>query len=134
LFNSAIRVGVAILANFLLIPRFGVTGAALAALIHEVVANALPMVELWFLYRILPYNPNILKPLSAGVLAAGGALILRAWLPATDNLLLTLLHMVVVLAIYMAAVQRFGLSSEELMMVKRIRQRVGLMLSRRMSS
>jgi O-antigen/teichoic acid export membrane protein len=133
LFNSTIRVGVAILANFLLIPRFGVTGAALAALIHEVVANALPMAELWFLYRILPYNPNILKPFTAGVLAAAGALALRAWLPA-DNLLLTLFHIMVVLVIYMAAVQRFGLSSEELKMVNRIRQRVGLMLSRRPSA
>lgn len=133
LFNTVIRVSVAILANLMLIPRLGVTGAALAALIHEVVANALPMVELWFLYRILPYNPNILKPLAAGFLAAGGALVLRAWLPASHDLLLTLLHMVVVLAIYAVAVQRFGLSSEELMMINKVRHRVGRLLSRRTS-
>ena len=134
LFNTTIRVSVAILANLLLIPRFGVTGAAIAALIHEVVANVLPMIQLWFLYRILPYNPNILKPLTAGVIAAVGALLLRAWLPASNELLLTLLHMVVVLAIYAAVVQRFGLSAEELMMVSRIRRRVGGLISRRMSS
>jgi O-antigen/teichoic acid export membrane protein len=134
LFNSIIRVSVAILANFLLIPRFGVTGAALAALLHEIVANALPMLQLWFLYRILPYNPNIMKPLGAGVIAAGGALLLRAWLPALDDLLLTLLHMVVVLAIYAVVVQRLGLSSEELLVVNRIRRRVGLLLSRRTSA
>jgi O-antigen/teichoic acid export membrane protein len=130
LINSAIRVSVAILANFLLIPRFGVTGAAMAALIHEVVANALPMIQLWFLYRILPYNPNILKPLTAAVIAAGGALALRAWLPASDDPLLTVLHMVLVLVIYAVVVQRFGLSSEELMVVNRIRRRVGLLFSR----
>lgn len=134
LLNSIIRVSVAILANFLLIPRFGVTGAALAALLHEIVANALPMLQLWFLYRILPYNPNIMKPLAAGVIAAGGALLLYAWLPASDDLLITLLHMMVALAIYAVVVQRLGLSSEELLVVNRIRRRVGLLLSRRASS
>jgi O-antigen/teichoic acid export membrane protein len=133
LFNTVIRVSVAIFANFLLIPRYGVTGAAIAALIHELVANMLPMAQLWFLYRILPYNPHILKPLAAGIIAAVGAFVLRAWLPASD-LLLTLLHMVVVLAIYAIVIQRFGLSSEELMMVKRIRHRVGVLISRRTSS
>ena len=134
LFNTIIRVSVAILANFLLIPRFGVMGAALAALIHEVVANVLPMIQLWFLYRILPYNPHILKPMAAGVLAAIGALVLRAWLPASNDLLLTILHMVVVLAVYAAVVHRLGLSMEELMVVNRIRRRVGVLLSRRASS
>jgi O-antigen/teichoic acid export membrane protein len=133
LLNTIVRVSVAIFANFLLIPRFGVTGAAMAALIHEVVANVLPMIQLWFLYRILPYNPHILKPLAAGVLAAGGALALRTWLPAGNDLPLILLHMVVVLAIYATVVQRLGLSSEELMVVNRIRRRVGLLLSRRTS-
>lgn len=130
LFNTVIRVSVAILANFLLIPRYGVTGAAIAALIHEVVANVLPMVQLWLLYRIVPYNPHILKPLAAGVLAASGALALRAWLPASNDLLLTIFHMVVVLAIYAAVVQRLGLSSEELMIVNQIRRRVGVLFSR----
>jgi O-antigen/teichoic acid export membrane protein len=134
LVNTVTRVTVAILANFLLIPRYGVTGAAMAALIHEVIANAMPMVQLWFLYRILPYNPNILKPLAAGIVAAIGALVLRAWLPASGDLLLTLLHMVIVLAIYAVVIQRLGLSSEELMMVKRIRHRVGVLLARRTSS
>jgi hypothetical protein len=106
----------------------------MAALIHEVIANAMPMVQLWFLYRILPYNPNILKPLAAGIVAAIGALVLRAWLPASGDLLLTLLHMVIVLAIYAVVIQRLGLSSEELMMVKRIRHRVGVLLARRTSS
>jgi O-antigen/teichoic acid export membrane protein len=133
LFNTTIRVSVAILANVLLIPRYGVTGAALAALIHEVIANLLPMVELWFLYHILPYNRNILKPLAAGSIAAAGALLLRAWVPTSNDLLLTLLHMLVVLAIYAAIVQRFGLSSEEVMLMNSIRRRVGLLLSRRAS-
>jgi len=130
LFNTTIRVSVAILANLLLIPRFGVTGAAMAALIHEVAANVLPMIQLWFLYRILPYNPHILKPLAAGVLAASGALLLRFGLPASGDLPLTILQMLVVLAIYTAVVQRLGLSSEELMVVNRIRHRVGMLFSR----
>lgn len=134
LFNTIIRVSVAILANFLLIPRFGVTGAAMAALIHEVIANVMPMIQLWLLYRILPYNPHILKPLAAGVLAASGALVMRAWVPASGDLLLIILQMVVVLAIYAVVVQRLGLSSEELMVVNRLRRRVGLLLSRLMPS
>jgi O-antigen/teichoic acid export membrane protein len=125
--NTIVRVSVGILANFMLIPRWGITGAAMAALIHEIVSNALPLVELWFLYRILPYSWAFLKPLTAGIVAAGVALFVRFRLPVSDDLISILLQMVVVVGVYLLVIQLLGLSTEERKMVNRLRRRaIGL--------
>lgn len=122
--NSVVRVSVGILANFLLIPRWGIVGAAMAALIHEIIANLLPLVEVWFLYRILPYSWAILKPLTAGIAAAGVTLLVRVWLPVSSELLSILLQVLLMLGVYALAVQLLGLSLEERRMVDKLRWRV----------
>jgi O-antigen/teichoic acid export membrane protein len=131
LVNSVVRVSVGILANFMLIPRYGITGAAMAALIHEVIANLLPLVEVWFLYRILPYSWAFLKPLAAGIAAAGVTLLVRAWLPAPDQLLSLFLQILSMLGVYALAIQLLGLSLEERQMVNKLRRRVTSLIPRR---
>jgi O-antigen/teichoic acid export membrane protein len=129
--NTIVRVALAILANFLLVPRWGITGAAMAALIHEFIANLLPLVQVWFLYRILPYSWAFLKPLTAGAVAAGVGLLLRVWLPVTDQLIPILLQILVVLGVYVLVIQLLGLSLEERQVVNRLRWRVAALISRR---
>lgn len=131
LMNSIVRVSVAILANLILIPRWGITGAAYAALIHEVIANSLPLVQVWRLYGILPYSRGFLKPLAAGAFAAGLGLLLRVLLPASNQFPLVFLHVFAVLAAYAAGLQLLGLSMEERRMVTRLRRRVSVLLLRR---
>ena len=124
LVNSIIRVSAGILASFLLIPRWGIIGAAFAALIHEIISNSLPLVQLWIMYRILPYNWDFLKPLTAGTAAAVVALLLRTWLPASDQLISILLQISLMLGVYILVIQLLGLSLEERQMVSRLRRRV----------
>lgn len=129
--NTVVRVGLAILANFLLIPRWGITGAAVAALIHEIIANSLPLVQLWILYRIVPYSWAFLKPLAAGIAAGGVAMLIRVWLPLSNQLIPILLQILLVLGIYALVIQLLGLSLEERQMVDRVRWRVAALLARR---
>jgi O-antigen/teichoic acid export membrane protein len=131
LVNTVIRVSVGILANFILIPRWGITGAAVAALIHEIFSDVLPMVELWFLYRILPYSWPFLKPLAAGLAAAGVALFIRFRLPVSNDIISILLQMLVVVGVYMLVIQLLGLSIEERQMVNRLRRRAMSLFSPR---
>ena len=128
--NSVVRVTVGILANFILIPLWGITGAAVAALIHEIIANVLPLVEVWFLYRIIPYSWAFLKPLTAGAIAAGVSLLIRVWLPVSDQLIPTFLQILLMLGVYALAIQLLGLSLEERQMVNKLRWRVSALLSR----
>ncbi len=59
-----------VLLNLLLIPRFGILGAALATGASIVVVNALRLVQVWWLFKLSPYDRKWLKPLVAGL--AGG--------------------------------------------------------------
>jgi O-antigen/teichoic acid export membrane protein len=122
---------VAIIANLLLISRWGIVGAAMAALLHEIVANALPLMQIWRLYGIVPYSVAFLKPLTAGAVAAGVILLIRIWIPVSDQLISTLIQMAVVLGVYALVIQLLGLSMEERRMVNKLRWRMTALFSRR---
>ncbi|MDA2916249.1 flippase [Nitrospinae bacterium AH_259_B05_G02_I21] len=59
-----------VLLNLLLIPRLGILGAALATGASIVVVNALRLVQVWWLLKLLPYDRKWVKPVVAGL--AGG--------------------------------------------------------------
>jgi O-antigen/teichoic acid export membrane protein len=69
--NSSLYLFSSILFSVLFIPRWGVAGAALAESLSIVIRNVIQLLEVYYLHRILPYNWSILKPLTAGVMAAG---------------------------------------------------------------
>ena len=56
--------------NLLLIPRWGVNGAAAATAMSIAIVNVVCMVEVWYLLRMQPYNASILKPLVASLIAS----------------------------------------------------------------
>jgi O-antigen/teichoic acid export membrane protein len=129
--NTVVRVSVAIVANLMLISRWGIMGAAMAALIHEIIANALPLVQVWKMYRILPYSLAFLKPLTAGAVAAAVALLIRVWIPSSNQIILTLIQMALMLGVYALVIQLLGLSLEERKMVNKLRWRMTALFSRR---
>ena len=63
--------GVALLSlSFLLIPRWGIAGAALATVSSITVTNFFATLEIWQLYRLQPFSRVALKLLAAGVAVA----------------------------------------------------------------
>lgn len=78
LVNAAL-LGVANLGLMLaLVPRYGAAGAALSAATSWVIVNLARTVEIWFIFRVIPWDRTFLKPLLAFILAcaAGGAALL----------------------------------------------------------
>jgi O-antigen/teichoic acid export membrane protein len=55
---------------FLLIPRWGITGAAMATVSSLTVTNFLATLQIWKLYRLQPFSRDALKLLLAGVVVA----------------------------------------------------------------
>jgi O-antigen/teichoic acid export membrane protein len=70
LINTVFDVSNYVILNLVLIPRYGLTGAALAAAIELASINAVRAVEVWVIVRLHPYSRSFAKP----VLAGAGAL------------------------------------------------------------
>jgi O-antigen/teichoic acid export membrane protein len=68
--NSVIMVLITIILNVLLVPRWGVTGAAAASSISTVMVNVMCLIEVRVLLNLQPYNRSFIKPIVAGLTAA----------------------------------------------------------------
>lgn len=131
LVNSIIVVEVSLLTSLLLVPTYGLVGAATAALIVAIVLNTLRVVEVYAYNGLLPYDRSILKPVLAAVVASAAALALRAadldWRP----IVLTVVTAVVICVVFISVVLALGLSQEDRDLLTRVRGRVGRKLGRR---
>jgi O-antigen/teichoic acid export membrane protein len=124
LFNSLVAVGLTVGLNVLLIPRWNLIGAAVAALVGATVVNLLRLVEVFFLFRLLPYDQSFLKPAAAGLVTlavAGGVHLL---ISSNSNLVILAVNVAIILAVYTGMILLLGLSEEDRMVLTRIRQRV----------
>ena len=78
-------------ANLLLIPRFGVLGAATASALASATVNVMRIFQVWTLERVHPYDRSFVKPLLAALVAGGvGTLVATLWPPGTGALVLAL--------------------------------------------
>ena len=64
---------------FWLIPRYGLTGAAVASLIYAVSINALKTIFVWRALRLSTFSAELLRPLVAAALAGGLAAAVADW-------------------------------------------------------
>ena len=123
--NSVITIGLNIGLNVLLIPRWGIVGAATASLGAEIISNMLQLVEVFILFRMLPYNRSIAKPITAGLVALGGAIAVGQVFPSEANLAFAALSATILVALYVGMILLLGLSSEDRAVVSRVIHRIG---------
>lgn len=68
--NSVLMVLVTIVLNVLLIPVWGVNGAAAAWSLSTILVNFVCLIEVWVFVGMQPYNLSFYKPIAAGLVAA----------------------------------------------------------------
>lgn len=78
--NSVISLVVGLGLNLLLIPRWGMAGAAAASTFCVILLNALRLTEVYVLLKIQPYNRSFIKPILAALGAALVAYLANGWL------------------------------------------------------
>jgi O-antigen/teichoic acid export membrane protein len=122
--NSALRLVFILALSVWLIPTGGVVGAAMATAIGLMTVNFILTLEVFFLFRLTPYNKMILKPLLAGLLAATVAYTLKTWLLDTETLIGTLLGMLVLGGAYIGTIVALGLSAEDRLILDRLFSRL----------
>jgi len=78
--NNVFLLAVNVAFHLLLIPRYGIPGAAAATAGSVVLYDFLTLVEVRRLLRMSPFRPDLFKPLAAAGLGAGGCLALTKFL------------------------------------------------------
>ena len=99
----------AVALNFLLVPHYGVGGAAAATAAALILANGSSLLFVRSRLGFWPYGPRYVKPLLAGLAAAAVTLGIRALLPTVEGLPALLLFTPLILAVFACALVSLGL-------------------------
>jgi hypothetical protein len=83
---------------------------------------------------LLPYNLSFLKPVAAGLMALLITLLIEWWFPTGTNFIYIAVHTAVLVAIYAGLVLLLGLSTEDRLIIARLRRRAGNKWSKKHSS
>jgi len=121
--NSIVSLSLNITLSVLLIPKFGVTGVATATAISLIVVNILRVTQVFWLFKILPYDITFIKPVLAGLIA-----LISIW--SLKNLFnysggfTAVLYFALLLAIFSGSIFLLGLSPEDKMILQRLTNRL----------
>jgi O-antigen/teichoic acid export membrane protein len=99
----------AVALNLVLVPRYGVGGAAAATAAALVLANGSSLLFVRSRLGFWPYGPRYAKPLLAGLVAAALTFGIRALLPTVEGLPALLLFAPLILGIFACALVSLGL-------------------------
>ena len=122
LVNSVLWLVLAIGLNVLLIPRWGVAGAAAASVIAASLVNVLRVIQVWLLERVQPYDRTSLKPVVAGAGALGLGLGLSRLWPA-EGLPMVAAHSTAMVTAYGLLVVLLGVAPEDRLVTGRLWRR-----------
>jgi O-antigen/teichoic acid export membrane protein len=128
LLNSVLAVVLTLVFNIWLVPSFGVLGAAIASTSAGAVINVARLLEVFLLFRILPYNRDFIKPVIAGLAAIAVTLSAKQWVLPETGLVPLALGGILLLITYIAVILLLGLSEEDQMVLKRLHSRLKIML------
>lgn len=123
LINAILRLGAVLLLSGLLIPAYGMVGAAIAALVGEIIVNGLRLIEVYVLFRLLPYSVSFLKPVFAGIVSFVVTLIAGNWLSGWGEHVQTLLQIALLVVTYAGVVLALGLDAADQTILMRISRR-----------
>ena len=127
LFNNMTAATLNICLNLFLIPRYGITGAAISLLITISVTNALRFAEVFLLFKFHPFKSDFYKPL----LAVGGSLILtylgKTYFVQLNNPLLKIFVLsAVFIVIYVLVLFMLGIEEEDKIVLNKIRAKFSI--------
>jgi O-antigen/teichoic acid export membrane protein len=120
LINSVTWLVLLLSANVLLIPRWGVVGAATASTLATGVVNLMRIWQVWSLERVQPYDRSFLKPLLAGGLTwAVGAVLAHRW-PTAGRPVALLVQALLIMGAYGAMLALLRLEPQDRLVLCRI--------------
>ena len=129
--NSLVATVLTVSLSALLIPRWGVVGVATASLVAASTINLLRLLEVFFLFRLLPYDASFLKPILAGLAAFLVAWFIRQALHTETSLVYAAMNAAILFAVYGGMILLLGLSEEDRAVLTRVARRANVKWLRR---
>jgi O-antigen/teichoic acid export membrane protein len=120
--NSVLFLSLSLALDFLMIPHWGILGAAIANATSLAAVNVLRVVQVHRVLGIFPYDRAFLRPLGAGLI--GGTVALLLPLAGMDPLPRLVLRMLVLGAAYIGALVAFGIDPVDREVAKAFRERL----------
>ena len=107
--------------NWLLIPRYGLMGSAIAYGLMLTIANLVALTEVHKLLKIHPFSRDYFKPFLAGMLALSVVWINTHLLPRSETALEQLANLAFFAVIYISSLLWFGLTQEDKYLIARVK-------------
>ena len=124
LFNISASLAINIVMCFLLIPHYGVIGAAVANMTATTAINLLRATEVWLIMHTHAYDLNYLKPLLAGTASAALVALLGRYLIGNTGLIRVAVLAAGMLVVYIAVTVTLGLSAQDKTVLGLVRKRL----------
>lgn len=128
--NATAWMVISLAANVIMIPLWGVTGAAIAILVSTVLINLIRVVQLWVIMRILPWDRHSWKPFAAALGSATVAWPLVAALPDPLGPALLAVVAIVIGVVFVALIAVLRLEPDDRRVLDRVVQRARGVLDR----
>jgi O-antigen/teichoic acid export membrane protein len=129
--NTVVWIVLLLSSTALLVPRWGVVGAATASLIATGTINVVRLVEVWIVERLTPYRDGFWKTVLAAVAALGLGLLMRQLLPIDGSIVKAVGQGIVVVAVYVGLMLALGIAPEDRLVYERILRKLGRLRFRR---
>jgi O-antigen/teichoic acid export membrane protein len=120
LVNSLVWTVLVVGGSAVMIPAWGVVGAATAAFLAVIVVNGLCVVEVWWIERLLPFDATFIKPVVAGTVAFAFGWLLATWKPVGEQLAPAIVQGLLVTGVYAGLVFGLGLAADDRLVLARI--------------
>jgi len=124
LVNSGALCLVNLVLTLLLVSRFGTIGVACAYSLSIILIQLLQMGEVWYLYRLHPYSLGHVKPILSCICSIIIIYLIKGPLPIAHGLISALTIVVVFLCSYGIFLMLAGLSSDDRMILEKIRHKI----------
>lgn len=124
LYTSIGTLALNIILNLFLIPRYGISGAAIATLISVVLANLIRLVQVYFIFGIHPYNLSYLKPLFVGTAMIMFFIGLKQLFSIELNIPSFLFVVISYFGIYFLIIKLIGLTEEENIILVKLKAKI----------
>lgn len=110
----------------LFIPKYGITGAAYATLISFVVLNIMRIVEVYFLFKMHPFELTLYKPLLAGGISFMTLMLTAKYFSTRSDLILLLVGSAIFCCVYCLILFLLGFNEEDKVVLAKIREKTKL--------
>ena len=125
LLNNTITAFLIIGLNFLLIPKYGIIGAAFSFLISVVLVNTIMLVEIYLIFKLHPFRIDFFKPLLAGGISFSILKLSTKHLINFDNpILLIISGSLIFILIYVLIVYLLKIEEEDKIVLQRIKTKL----------